>query len=366
MSMEKKLRGLSKRLEKTYEEVLKKYQEEYKALEDLGFKGNKERLAYAKTFDYFRRQAYAREAKGQRRVPEHFEGFLWGALPFRDRAQEIRERAKLYVKRHGKVAAMQEQLIDREGNILDTREKIFGRDNPNYLKPLDPNLKLYEKTLFGIFRAPNEDFKFTSFQTTNNALAAAWEKISMPKRCFVPCETWALRAGDGTMNKLSGSVAQDTKTVFRPIERDWDIEKIIRETMKEDFVPLDEVETHYEDFKDAWDRYIVVEGMIVNITPEWRSQWWGVPARLIDPEGETDATVRIYIPNFWKINFGEYTEAIILGKTRRSMRYDRETGTREAGDVVIDCHGIFPLPGLTTSPSESISEEEEEFEGWVE
>ena len=68
------------------------------------------------------------------------------------------------------------------------------------------------------------------------------------------------------------------------------------------------------------------------------------------------------------IDFGEGSEIIIFGKTKVSKYRDRDSGELVEGDVIVDVHGIYPIPGLSTSREASIPEtleDETEIEGWL-
>jgi len=94
---------------------------------------------------------------------------------------------------------------------------------------------------------------------------------------------------------------------------------------------------------------------------------------LMDAEAgiETEHQVRVQIPEHVKVDFGEQSEVIVFGRTKRTAIRDEETQQwiPNKGDVVITANGIWPIPGLTT-PKETSQletlEDEDQIEGWLE
>jgi len=283
----------------------------------------------------------------------------------RDLAEEIREKAKRFTNKNGVQAAIDAQLINGDNQVLDTREQIFGRENPDYLEPLSPKLKLRKRTLFLFARKNGEkNFKISSLQTNDNKLAKAWDKIKF----YTPCQTFAIVKEDAPNEmQLNSSGAENTTTIFKALKEDWDINKIIMDTIKGQTTKIQNVEKHFETFKDLWNRMIIVRGVVAWINLDRPTPWGSVNMSLMDSEDE-EATVKVLINKNVAIDFGELSEVIVFGQTKQDYYNDKETGKREKAGIRIDAYAVYPIPGLTTPKDAGEVEDvdEEELEGWLE
>jgi len=288
-------------------------------------------------------------------------------MAMRDRAQEIRNKAKRYIDKNSIQAALDAQLVDGDNKVLDTRETIFGNENPGYLEPLDPKLKVRSKILFGFFRKNGQSkFKFTTWQTSDNKLARAWNQVPF----FRHCQSFGIVKEDSaTEMRLNASTAEATTSIFKAVAEELDITKIITDTIGKQFTSIAAVPEHYKDYKDAWDRKIFVRGVVSWINLDRPTPWNAVWVGLMDSEEglEGESQVRILVPEHIAIDFGEGSEVIVFGKTRQQSWIDKDTDEKVKGDVTIDVFGIYPIPGLTTpkEPSVETLEDEEEVIGWI-
>ncbi|MGB9855824.1 MAG: hypothetical protein ACPLKS_04715 [Caldisericum exile] len=324
------------------------------------------RLAVNALMNRYRRQTQFQQRMNTKQKAELLSGFLIGDMGLVDRAEQIRRKAKSYIEEHGVQAAIEAQLINESGEVLDTREKIYGRDNPKYLEPLDPNLHIRSRTLIGFFRRNGDaEYKYTTVHTEDNGLAKAWDKVKF----YMPCTTYGIVREDsnGEM-KVNSSSSKETLTVFKASRDEIDIDKVVMEYVNKNLTRISDIEMLHEQLKDAWDRKIVVRGIVswINIdrpTP-FGSVWMG----LMDSEDET-VTVRCLIPDHLTIDFSENSEIVVFGRTRRNKTRD-EDGDLIDADVIIDVHAIYPLPGLVI-PRDAVestrqSNEELEIDGWIE
>jgi len=363
---QKRLKGIATKMKVKPGEVQKIFSEN---LEKIGDVENAEKLAINRTMSHYRRDVNKKMRKGTfkpKAKAEAVYGILIGTHGMRDFAQEIREKAKRYVKKNSLEEARTTQLIDGDNRVLDTREKIFGKTNPDYLEPLPENLKLRNNKLIGLFRENgNKDFKYTVFNTSDNQLARAWTKV----KNFTPCMTFGIikeRSNNELM--INSSKAENTTTIFKAVKEDWDVKDIILKTTKPLLTKIAGVEKHYEGLKKVWSRFIIVRGIVNWIGLDNPTPWGAVWMRLIDPDSGLDETsqVRVLIPTGLAIDFGEGSEVLVFGKTKRNTWNDRETGKPVKGDVSIDVYGVYPIPGLTTTKEKSESlGEEEEIDGWL-
>jgi len=352
----------------TYRVSIKEVENYYDStLVELRHRGvkNAERVAFGMTLNYYRTWNQLAPERAERRRAIQVEGFLIGAERLRDRIQEMINRAVRHINNYGRTSAIRQGLINNEGEYLDTREQIFGRPNPNYGKVIPKDHHEYEKVLYGVFRRDEfEPFKLAKFTTNDNRLAMAWEKIDLSEHAFKPCKTYVLDREAESLFYFNASIARDTRTVFTPIKRDWDIEKILRLALKPFMIKIRDLKRKYEEVKNVWDRFVALEGQVVNIRPEWGNKWFGVPARLLDIE-DIGSTCRINIPYHIKINFGEYSEVLILGKPNEVRRRSEDGRWIPSGEVRVDCLSVYPIPNLITELSELLTPKEE-FKGWRE
>jgi len=201
--------------------------------------------------------------------------------------------------------------------------------------------------------------------TSDNQLALAWTKIKE----FTPCQTFGIIKDDlkDTM-RVNASKAENTTSIFKALKEDWDIKEIVLESTKSLLTPIQKVEKHYESLKDAWDRFIIVRGVVNWINLDKPTSWGAINMGLIDPESglEDAAQVKVQVPESIRIDFGEGSEVIVFGRTKKIEYKDRETGEVTSTVIQINANGIYPIPGLTTSKESSEEvEDEEEIEGWL-
>lgn len=306
------------------------------------------------------------------------EGYLIGAGEFRDRAQELRNRAEKAMD-NDKGEALAHGLIDREGRVLDNRAKLFGKPNPDKGKPLDPSAKWMEMGLYGAFRVKDTDdpFVYTRFQTSDNVLAEAWAKIQFPQHAFKPCLTYGKIRVDKYGYMIYGLTGSDNRTVFRGKDVDisvppWDA---IREALGMYTVPPVDAYDVLQTYIDAktkkldWNRLIAVEGIITDIQLERKGFWKGIPAKLWDLNDALSG-IDLYLPDTWDWDnyFGEYTIGIAYGKPDEVMMKDGNTGewNIHTGKVEIRCMGFYPLPGMITQGSQhTLGQSTQEYVGFV-
>jgi len=347
-----RLKALVKKSKKPLNELIKEFDEIRPDVVN-------DRLAVNTLFNRYRRKVKKQTFKSKQKA-EVVTGFVWGETGLIDKAQNMRGKAKRFIKKNGKQAAVDAQLINGEGKFLDQRQKIYGRENPNYLEPMPDNLKIRRRTLFGIFKKNGDAFKYGSIHTENNKLAGGWRKV---KR-FTPCSTYVLIKEDTSELRMNASMAEGTTTVFKKIDEPWDIMEIIEATVGNRYTPISQVEEHFEAYKDAWDRKIFLRGMIGWLNLDRVDMFGRHSGLLCDPD-DPETGVRLEIPAHIAIEWGEGSEVLILGKTRRNKYYSEE-GELTDGDVVITVQGIYPIPGMTT-PVESAPDvqSDEDIDGWL-
>jgi hypothetical protein len=365
-----KMEEAEKRLAVKAKEIQEGVEEQYKP-DVLG------RLAVNALLNDVRREKARQLPNPKRKETLIMYGFMTGDSGIWDKADTVRRQVKKFIDKNGLQAAIEAQMVDGDNNILDQRQKIYGRENKNYLKPLDPNLKVLERTMYGFFRSNGtKDFKWGSIQTADNKLARAWKDVKFYKPFQVPAIVKEETAED---IKLGSSSAEGTVSVFKALKEDWDIQKIIEETLgpkqvkdpetgevkkiPEQWTAIKEVEKHHEAFKDAWDRRIFVKGIVAWINLDRPTPINSIKMGLMNPENEEEL-VTVEIPETVPIDFGELSEVYVFGKTRRSKYRDQESQKIVDGDVVIGAHGIYPT-FKTPKAGRGGEVEEEIIEGWI-
>jgi hypothetical protein len=355
----KRLQDLAKRNKVPFEEVMQKFNETKETIKS-------DRLAVTSVMNSYRRTKSFQQVAGKKSNIVTLYGFIIGDMGLFDKADQMRNKVKGYINKNGIQAAVEAQLINESNEILDQRQQIYGRDNPNYLEPLSPELHLRSRTLLMIARKNGDkEFKRGTIHTEDNRLAKGWEKVKFYTPCQVPVN---LKEESDKDFKANSSSAEETTSVFKAIKEDMDIDKIIKEVTEKELTAIEGVEKFHEDFKDAWDRSIVIKGAVAWVSIDRPTPFGSVWMQIMDPDNEENA-VRCMIPSHLSIDFGEGSEVIVFGKTRVSKYKDQESGKLVDGDVIIDVHGIYPIPGLTTPKEVSIPEtlaDETEVNGWLE
>lgn len=361
-----RLEKIAKQNKVTVVDAMKVFREEYEKLIDRGITKNRERFAVSAVLNHYRRIKQRQKPTPWRSKAsaEAIYGFIHGDMGMRDLAEEMRTKARNYANKEGVQAAMDKQLINGDNEVLDSRELVYGKENPTYLEPLSPKLKLRKRTLF-LFARKNgtKKFKISSLQTNSNRLAKAWDKIKFYK----PCQTFAIVKEEDTDNMmLNSSEAENTSTIFKALKEDWDINKIIMDTIKAQTTKILNVEKHFETWKKIWNRMIIVRGVVAWINLDRPTPWGSINMSLMDSEDE-EATVKVLINKNVPIDFGELSEVIVFGQTKQDYYNDKETGKREKAGIRIDAYAVYPIPELTTPKDAGEVEDvdEEEIEGWL-
>jgi len=361
-----RLEKIAKQNKVTVADAMKVFREEYEKLIDKGITKNRERFAVSAVLNHYRRIKVKQKPTPWRSKAsaEAIYGFIHGDMGMRDLAEEMREKAKRFSNKNGVQAAMDAQLINGDNQVLDTRETVYGKENPNYLEPLKPTLKLRKRSMFLFARKNGEKkFRISSLQTNDNKLARAWDKIKF----YTPCQTFAIVKEDlPSEMQLNSSGAENTTTIFKALKEDWDINKIIMDTIKGQTTKIQNVEKHFETFKDLWNRRIIVRGVVAWINTDRPTPWGSINMSLMDSEDE-EATVKIQINKNVPINWGELSEVVVFGQTKQDYYKDRETGFKVKAGIRIDAYGVYAIPGLTTPKDAGEVEDvdETEIEGWI-
>jgi len=365
----KRLQDLAARNKVPVEEVMERFKEAKKTISN-------DRLAVTNVMNSYRREK-SFQLVGKKGNIQVLYGFIVGDLGLFDRAEMIRNQVKSYIRKEGIEAAREAQLIDGDNRILDQRAQIYGRENPNYLEVLPPELHLRSRTLLMIARKNGDKtFKLGSIHTEDNRLARAWDKVKFYTPCQVPInlkeEIEDRKTKEGKVVifgdfKANSSSAQETTSIFKAVKEDWNVDKILMETVEKQITPIEKIEEVHNATKDVWDRRIIIRGAVTWVSIDRPTPFGSIWMQVMDPDNEENV-VRCMIPEHLSIDFGEGSEIIIFGKTKVSKYRDKDSGELVEGDIIVDVHGIYPIPGLSTSREASIPEtleDETEIEGWI-
>jgi len=134
VEVQTKLKKIATKMKVPLKEVEEIFEAKYKELNEGKVKGDLDKLAINKTMSEYRR-VVNRQLRSTTFTPkakaEAIYGIIVGGMGFRDKAQEMRRNAKRYAEKNGLQEARDKQLIDGDNNVLDQRETIFGKENPD-------------------------------------------------------------------------------------------------------------------------------------------------------------------------------------------------------------------------------------------
>lgn len=175
--LQEKLTKIAKRNKVKLAVVQQEYEAEAQRLRIGGMTENVLMAAINGVLNKYRRSK-AKEGKQTRAKETNVvTGFVIGSPGIWDRAETIRRQAKKYIEKNGMQAAIENNIVDGDNHILDSRPTLYGRPNKDFLKPLDQDLAVLDLTLHGFFRHNGEKiFKYGTLQTSDNIVARSWNK----------------------------------------------------------------------------------------------------------------------------------------------------------------------------------------------
>jgi hypothetical protein len=306
-------------------------------------------------------------------------GFIVGDKGIDDKIKRIKDTAKKYIAEHSIAEARKEHTIETKkgpkvippyindkNEILDTRAKLFGKTNPDYLKPLKDGVKDAQRNMFVVARiSGTENFILTTLNTNERKLAYGWSRAKM----FTPMTTYVNVKGEDKQDiTFSSSSAQDTMTIFKALkDEEIDVNEIFMKIVESQITKMSDLEDEYELVKDSWDQKFFVRGIVTGVYAERKDSRGRISMKLMD-ENDNCVEIKVKIPEEVPINFGEGSTVIVLGKAERFVRKENDQWVE--GDVGLSAYGIYPVPDLCT-PADSSDEgqpveEEEAVNGWEE
>jgi hypothetical protein len=285
-----------------------------------------------------------------------------------DKIGNMISAAQAYVKRTSIAVAVRDQYINGDGQVLDRRQKLFGKPNPDYLKPLKEKVVDSSRTLGLIGRIDESQvFKYGTIQTNDGALARGWNKIKF----FTPCQTFGIvkdNPDDGFF-KLNSSQAEGTTSIFKAVKEDMDVDAIFHQVVDPQLTAITAVERTYELIKEAYDRTLFVKGTVAWIARDRPNNWGAIRMGLMDDDGNE---IVVSIPEYLSKDFGELSKLIVIGKPDRGDlkvvddETKKTTWEKKKGDVYLQALGIYVSE---RTPEDVYSAdalgETAQIEGWI-
>jgi len=295
-------------------------------------------------------------------------GFIVADTGLWDKIGNMIAAAQAYVKKTSIAIAVRDQYINGDGQVLDRRKKIFGRDNKDYLKPLKEKVVDSSRTLGLIARiADGTDYKYGTIQTNDGPLARGWSKV----RFFTPCQTFGIVKDNPKEGffKLNSSQAEETTSIFKAVKEDIDVNAIFHQVIDPQLTAITAVERTYELIKEAYDRTLFVQGTVAWIARDRPNNWGAIRMGLMDDDGNE---IVVSIPEYIGKDFGELSKVIVIAKPDRGDlkvvddETKKTTWEKGKGDVYLQALGIYVVE---RTPEDVYSADAlgdtKEIEGWI-
>jgi len=295
-------------------------------------------------------------------------GFIIGDSGHWDKIGSMIGQAKAYIKKHSIPEAINAGYINGDGAFLDTRQKLFGKPNPNYGVPLSGKEVDSTRTMYLCARiGDDETYKIGTIQTNDAAMCRGWGKASQHQ--FVPCATWGIvKELTATSFKLNASGAEETTSVFQAINDEMNVGEIFYSCVVGNLTEITKVETMYELIKEAWDRFLFVKGKVTWIGRDRPTPFGSIKMGIMDDEGNE---LVISLPEQVSKDFGELSEVIVYGKPDRSDlkvvgEDNKATYLKGQGPVMLNAVGVYVVKATPSDVySTDASGNEKDIEGWV-
>ena len=295
-------------------------------------------------------------------------GFIVADTGLWDKIGNMIAAAQAYVKKTSIAIAVRDQYINGDGQVLDRRKKIFGRDNKDYLKPLKEKVVDSSRTLGLIARiGDGTDYKYGTIQTNDGPLARGWSKV----RFFTPCQTFGIVKDNPKEGffKLNSSQAEETTSIFKAVKEDIDVNAIFHQVIDPQLTAITAVERTYELIKEAYDRTLFVQGTVAWIARDRPNNWGAIRMGLMDDDGNE---IVVSIPEYIGKDFGELSKVIVIAKPDRGDlkvvddETKKTTWEKGKGDVYLQALGIYVVE---RTPEDVYSADAlgdtKEIEGWI-
>lgn len=295
-------------------------------------------------------------------------GFIVADTGLWDKINNMIQAAQSYVKSHSIDLAVRDQYINGDGQVLDRRKKIFGKDNKDYLKPLKDKVVDSSRTLGLIARiADGTDYKYGTIQTNDAPLARGWSKV----RFYTPCQTFGIVKDNPKEGffKLNSSQAEETTSIFKAVKEDIDVDAIFHQVVDPQLTAITAVERTYELIKEAYDRTLFVKGTVAWIARDRVNNWGAIRMGIMDDDGNE---LIVSIPEYLSKDFGELSKVVVIGKPDRGDlkivddETKKTTWEKKKGDVYLQAIGIYVIERTPEDVySADVLGETTQIEGWI-
>jgi len=297
----------------TVDDLSKRYTEIYTSLSDANETVRRKKALLRLT------NAIKRE-RGVAPNTDSFVGIILGSSPVEDEVENQRRIAeRIFAK--DKERAVREGYTNEDGVVLDRRDRVNFRDNPRKGLPLEGHD--YRRTIVGIATKEGEEnyrlFKMRLYREVAQTL-------DVPLNSPVQFRAIYKEGGEQQM-----TLNCSTATRFTPVEREIDVETILKE--KKLLTPLAEVEQWYQFNKTVRQAICITEGSVYRMRLEPNPNNGRRSVTITEPE-EPELLYTCSVPEHIPINFGEDSRVIVAGYVRPVR-----TGNR----LWIDALGIYPL-----------------------
>lgn len=285
-----------------------------------------------------------------------FEGILIGASDSFDIvAKQRKEAIALYKENPHK--AIEDGLTNEEGVPLDTRQEwSTGNPNRNYGKPLPEHNWI--RTIYGIAVKTGTDTEPKLFVMNCNGEVAKNDNIPL----FTSVK---FRANNRTKEGDSSYILNSSVFTKFEIDESLDLpnpENLLKKYCNDMNVKMEDLMSYHESEKDNYNRLAIIEGDVSTLILEPTS----VGSRRIVIEDETKMLedlesqgITCWIPQRIKIDFGEQSKILVLGRTSQGKKLDENGNqTDEPGDIMINVFGLYAIPKYKIEPNiKEITEE---------
>jgi len=267
-----------------------------------------------------------------------FEGFILGISDCVDILAKRRREAKELYKTDPQLAVTQ-GTTNEEGIPLETKETWpDGRAYQQYGKPLPEHN--YLRNVFGIAKKVNSEESASFFTMVLNGEKAQNDLIPV----FNSIRFSAIDKGtENNVKKLNPST-------FTNFLVDDSLNIPIEETLKQyqTVIGISELESYHNINKEDFNRLAVVEGdvSLMNLEPTlFGSRIMILEDSNANLEDLNAKSLTCWIPERVKLNFGEGSKVLVVGRTAQGKKKDEQGNvTDELGDVTLNAFGVFAIP----------------------
>ena len=341
------------------------YNQEYAKLVGKAVKANLEQLALNGVLNSFRREIKKKEFTPTN-TAKQVVGFITADGGIYDKLAIMRSVASNKAQKDGPVAAQEEGLVNADNKVLDTRQKIFGKPNANFGKPLKEREHDMSRTLDVIVRVNGStEWVYTTIQSNDPATIRGWDRVRFMKlaQTFANVKTVvtnklskaelaemdeeAIKAwnDEHSATQLSSSQAKDTPSTWKAVVDDSiNVEQVFFDVTDKMLTPMQDIDAIHEEIKNAkgrcpFDKRFFVDGIVTWINRDRPDYFGRITMGLMSMEDES-VEIRVKIPKTLPIEFGEQSEVRVIGKSMYFQQKDEANDTWVNADTGLEALAI--------------------------